>query len=95
MTATEDEVHVLNDEIPLALSPGVLTERQYLACVEVTTDRIAPAKRLNGERQEGETIARDFIPVSELSRIPIHDMKTRALRQWFRARRAAEPRYPK
>ena len=51
VTATEDEVHVLNDGIPLALAPGVLTERQYLACVEVTTDRIAPAKRLYGERR--------------------------------------------
>ena len=27
VTATEDEVHMLNNEIPLALSPGVLTER--------------------------------------------------------------------
>ena len=47
VTATEDEVHVLNYEIPLALSPGVLTERQYLTFVEVTTDRIDPAKRLS------------------------------------------------
>ena len=33
VTATKPEVQVLNDEIPLALSPGVLTERQYLAYV--------------------------------------------------------------
>ncbi len=89
VTATEAEVQVLNDEIPLALSPGVLTERQYLAYVEVTSDRIDPAKRLYGERKEGESIIRRFVPVRELSRVPIHDMKTWALLQWFLARNPA------
>ncbi len=84
--ATEAEVQVLNDDIPLALSPGVLTERQYLAYVEVTTDRIDPAKRLYGERTEGEAIARRFIPVSELANLPVHDLKTWALIQWFHGR---------
>jgi 8-oxo-dGTP pyrophosphatase MutT (NUDIX family) len=89
VTATEAEVQVLNGEIPLALSPGVLTERQYLAYVEVTSDRIDPAKRLYGERKEGEAIARRFIPVREISQTPIYDMKTWVLLQWFRARHAA------
>ena len=81
-------VQVLNDEIPLALSPGVLTERQYLAYVEVTSDRIDPTKRLYGECKEGESIARRFVPVKDLSRIPIiHE--TWALLQWFAARHAA------
>ncbi len=88
VTVAEAEVQVLNDAIPLALSPGVLTERQYLAYVEVTTERIDPAKGLYGERKEGEAIARRFIPVKELSRSQIHDMKTWALLQWFLARNA-------
>jgi len=89
VTATQDEVHVLNDEIPLALSPGVITERQYLAYVEITTDRIDPSDQLYGNHEEGEAITRHFIPVSELSKIQIHDMKTWALLQWFRARNGA------
>ena len=89
VTATEDEIHVLNNEVPLALSPGVLTERQYLAYVEVTIDQIDPTIRLYGERNEGEVISRKFIPVKELARLPIHDMKTWALLQWFYARNAA------
>jgi len=89
VTATEDEIQVLNDGIPLALSPGVLTERQYLAYVEVTSDRIDPAKRLYGERAEGEAIARRFVLVSELPGVKIQDMKTWALLQWFLARSAA------
>ena len=86
VTATEAEVQVLNDGIPLALSPGVLTERQYLAYVEVTSDRIDSSKRLYGEPKEGEVIVRRFIPVTELARIAIHDMKTWALLQWFLSR---------
>jgi len=89
VTATQDEVHVLNDQIPLAVSAGVLTERQFLAYVEVTTDRIEPANRLYGNHEEGEAITRHFIPVSELSKFQIHDMKTWALLQWFRARNGA------
>jgi 8-oxo-dGTP pyrophosphatase MutT (NUDIX family) len=88
VTVTQDEVHVLNDEIPLALSPGVMTERSYLAYVEVTTDRIDPAKRLYGASEEGEAITRHFIPVGELPKMQIHDMKTWALLQWFRLRNA-------
>ncbi len=89
--ATEDEVKVLNDGIPLALSPGVLTERQYLAYVEVTSDRIDPTKRLYGESTEGEVIVRRFVPASELPGIEIHDMKTWALLQWFRNRIPTSP----
>ena len=92
VTATEDEVQILNDELPLALSPGVLTERQYLAYVEVTDDRIDPAKRLYGEPKEGEAIVRRFIPVRELSQIPVHDMKTWALLQWFQGKKLFDPK---
>lgn len=91
VTATESEIQVLNDGIPLALSPGVLTERQYLAYVEVTSDRVDPAKRVYGEPSEGEVIIRRFIPTSDLPGIGIHDMKTWALLQWFRTRNPPSP----
>jgi 8-oxo-dGTP pyrophosphatase MutT (NUDIX family) len=90
VTVTENEVHVLNDEIPLAVSAGILTERLYLAYVEVTTDRIDPANRLYGNHEEGEAITRRFVSVSELPHIQIHDMKTWALLQWFRTRKTIE-----
>ncbi len=88
VTAREDEVHLLNDGIPLALSPGVLTERQYLAYVEVSSERIDPTKRLYGDGNEGEAITRRFVPVSELAHLKIEDMKTWALVQWFLGRKA-------
>ena len=83
--ATEVEVVLLNDGIPLALSPGVLSELQYLAYVEVTKDRIDERKKLYGIVDEGERIVRRFIPSDQfrLGLIPIRDMKTWALIQWF------------
>lgn len=66
VTATEDEVLLLNNGVPVALSPGVLTEKQYLAFVEVTDDRIDKSKKLYGNRDEGEKISRRFIPVSHI-----------------------------
>ena len=89
VTATEDEVVVLNIGVPLALSPGVLTEKQYLAYVEITDDRIDKSKKLYGNREEGEKIARRFIPASQFRSnsadpaIQIEDMKTWTLIQWF------------
>lgn len=85
--ATEDEILVLNDGNPMALSPGVLTEMQYLAYVGITNDRIDTSKRLYGVAAEGESIIRRFIPLQDFveGKIPIYDMKTFALIQWFLA----------
>lgn len=79
----DDAIVILNDGIPLALSPGVLTERQYLAFVEVMRDQIDSTKRLYGAADEREQIERRFIPVSQLVGKVFDDMKTWALVQWF------------
>lgn len=87
VTVAEDEVCLLNDGIPLAMSPGVLTEKQYLAFVAVRSERIDPTKQLYGNRGEGERVARRFIPVADITsgKVRIEDMKTWALVQWFLA----------
>lgn len=77
------DIQILNDGQPLALSPGVLTERQYLAYVEITQEQIDPANRLYGASDENEQIVRRFIPVDQLSQLVCEDMKTWALVQWF------------
>lgn len=87
VTVAEDEVCLLNDGIPLAMSPGVLTEKQYLAFVAVRKERFDRTKQLYGNRSEGERIARRFIPVADIvsGKVRIEDMKTWALVQWFLA----------
>lgn len=89
--ATEDQIIHINSGIPLALSPGVLTERQYLAYVSIKSSQIDTTKTLFGVREEGEKIARRFISVRDVleGSTPIHDMKTFALLQWFAIQRTA------
>ncbi len=81
--ATEDQIEHLNFHVPLALSPGVLTERQYLAYVAIRDDQIDPTKRQYGAKFESESITRTFIPVSRLEGMVFDDMKLFALVQWF------------
>ncbi len=83
VVARVDQIRQLNDGEPLALSPGVLTERQYLAYVAVSDHQIDPTKRRYGDPAEGESIIRRFIPVQQLHSMSFADMKTFALVQWF------------
>jgi hypothetical protein len=86
-TVAENQVKILNDGEPLATSPGVLTERIYLAYVEVRADQIEQRERIFGKPEEGEKIFRSFIPIDRLdmldATIGCGDMKTFALTQWF------------
>lgn len=83
VTADAIQVNLLNCGFPLALSPGVLTERQYLAIVSIREDQIDPQKRQYGAEGEGESITRTFIPVSELGEQIFEDLKLFALVQFF------------
>ena len=81
----EDQIELINGGVPVALSPGVLTELQYLAYVPVKSNQIDTTKKLYGCREEGESISRLFVSVSSIlaGEMVIHDMKTFALIQWF------------
>lgn len=94
VVGTEDQVTVINSGIPVALSPGVLTEKQYLAYVAIKTEQISTEKKLYGDKEEGESIARRFVSVDDVlaGKMEIHDMKTFALIQWFVANIQA-PKY--
>jgi 8-oxo-dGTP pyrophosphatase MutT (NUDIX family) len=83
-TEAEEQIETLNNGIPLALSPGVLTERQYLAVVTVHQNQINPESRLYGVDAD-EKITRKFVPVDNIHTLQIHDMKTFALLEWFYA----------
>lgn len=79
----DHQVVILNRGQPLALSPGILTEKQYLAYVTVTSDQIEKGDGMFGADGEGEEITRKFVPVSFLENMIFQDMKTWALVQWF------------
>lgn len=83
VSAREDQVEVLNFGLPIALSPGILTEKVYLAYVRVGSEQIEKEDRVFGNIEEGEHIKRTFIPISELSSMTVDSITTWALIQWF------------
>ena len=80
---TENNILLLNNGIPLALSPGVLTEKMFLAYVEVDSSQIEKEERQFGNVNENEKIQRVFMSINELSGMVFEDMKTFLLVKWF------------
>jgi len=62
---TEDDVFMLNDGVPMALSAGVLTERAYLCFAEIRPDKIEEGDHARGA-DEGESVTRAWVTVKEL-----------------------------
>ena len=79
----DDLVVVLNDQRPLSASPGLLTERTYLAYAEVRPDAVAGDQEEFGLRKEGERIKRLIVPAREFCKMPCETMAAWGLQQWF------------
>ena len=79
-----DQVKLLNHGIPLATSPGVLTERIWLAYIATDLRScIKDSSKTYGLVAHGERIRRRVVTYNELERMTFDDMKTFALVQWF------------
>jgi len=63
----ESDVILLNGGKPLALSPGVLTERAYLAMARVDVPYGEATDRVFGAADEGEEIQRIFMRFDEIT----------------------------
>lgn len=78
------QVRLLNRGVPLASSPGVLTERVYLAYIETDLRScMKDSSKTYGLAAHGERIRRRVVTYDELGRLTFEDMKTFALVQWF------------
>ena len=84
-TIMKKDVLLLNRGSSLALSPGVITEMQYLAYVEIDSSQLSE-DRTFGLEEEGERIERVLIRANVLKEMTFHDMKAWALAQWFMGR---------
>lgn len=81
---TEKDVKVLNKGKPLALSPGILTERTYIAYVEIGSKDIREGDDDSfGCEDEHEHITRKFVPVRDLQKMVYDNIVAFALVQWF------------
>jgi NUDIX domain len=83
---TTKQVKLLNRGVPLASSPGCVTERIWLAYVETDLSSCLHPKnksRTFGLAAHNEVITRHVVTFDELKRMTFEDMKTFALVQWF------------
>ncbi len=74
----EDQIELLNGGEPLAMSPGVLDEKIYLARIILRRGQLA-ADREFGCPNEGEHINRIRVPVSDIAMLRCVDLKTKTL----------------
>jgi 8-oxo-dGTP pyrophosphatase MutT (NUDIX family) len=84
-----DKVILLNQGKPLALSPGLITEKMYLGYVEITSDLLEEDRVFGVD--EGEEIQRIKVKVEDLKNMIQDDMKTFALIQWFLSEKENHP----
>lgn len=79
VTITEDDVRLLNDGVPLALSAGILTERCYLCYAEIAPDKIDEGDENRGVPEEGECISRIWIDADEFVKGPFECVRVLTL----------------
>lgn len=91
VTITQDDVKLVNDGQPMALSAGVLTERCWGAIAFIRPDQIAQGDESYGVAQEGESIVRVWMPIKQFIDLETQhdDWRVWAMAQ-FLARRDAE-----
>ncbi len=83
VVVSEDDIFFPQD-LPLATSPGVSTERMYLAYVEIDDSHLRGSDDDTfGLAEEGERIKRRWTPLDQLRGCYWEDLKSWALYQWF------------
>lgn len=83
IVVSEQEIILISDH-PFCVSPGLTTEKIYLAFVSVNLDTSSLIKDNLGNQNEGENISLVEIPVSDLGNYVIEDLKLLALLNWFK-----------
>jgi hypothetical protein len=86
------KIRILNHGQSVALSIGVLTERQYYVAIEVSSDDILEVgdDHWFGDTTEGERIKRSIVPVEEFLRRPVGDVKQLVAQLYLRQMIVAE-----
>lgn len=79
VTITREDVNVFNNGVPLALSPGGITERMYLVWVEIAPSQIDFSRETFGCASEREHITRQFVPIADLGTMTYENMTTSML----------------
>lgn len=74
----EDQIELLNNGVPVAMSPGILDELMYLAFIRLRPGQLS-SDRIFGIAEEGEVIVRKLISADMAQDMVCVDLKTKAL----------------
>ncbi|MDO8469997.1 MAG: NUDIX hydrolase [bacterium] len=77
------DIKILNGGKALALSPGALTERIWLAYAEIPRKRVSNRWNKIFGVDTDERTERVLVPLASLEKMKFTDMKTFAVVQWF------------
>lgn len=90
VTLHENEIELLNDGVPMALSAGVLTERCYGAFAIIHPAKIAEGDHGYGSEAEGEVISRIWMDAEDFINARHECWRVWAFAQYLARRRLEE-----
>ncbi len=79
---TGEQIEFLNHGQPLGLSPGIITERSYLAFARIHSNQLEP-DRVFGLADENEKITRLLVTLEELRNMTYDDVRVMTLVLWY------------
>lgn len=79
----EDNIQIVNGFQPLAMTPGMATERCYLALAEIPAESFPKEGSVFGVKEEGESTKPIILSFEELDTMVYDDMKTFGIAQYF------------
>ena len=82
-TIRGEQVRLLNNEHPMAVSAGAITEKTYLALVELEEGQLEETERMFTADRENEQISRVYLHISDIGRYVCEDVRVFALLQYF------------
>lgn len=82
-TIRGDQIRLLNSGHPMAVSAGAITEKTYLALVELEAGQLEETEREFTADKEDERISRVYLYISEIGKYICEDVRVFALLQYF------------
>ena len=88
ISVSEDQIEILNGGKPLAVGPGLISDRIYLAYANIRPNQVSGTQTVFGKPEEQEQTLRVFFTIKQLETMRFEDLKTYALVQYFLKERA-------
>ncbi len=84
VTATADNIQWMNQREPVTLSAGTITEKAYVAYVEVNSSQVDSEDRIYGLAEANERITRRWISREDFLTMVCSDLRVLYMQAWFK-----------